>query len=180
MSRTLHTDPYHRRAARRPAVVAVRVRAARPGFVHPASPADIRRLLAFFGPAATYGLRAVELRQRPGPGFAVAALRVPGIVRLFEQPEPPWVLPGRLGPPDLARLRRAGAVVSPGPAATEVGWPGHSLRDFVLFDGLMHEIGHHVVQHAANRHRTAAMRTADHERRADAYAARARAEATRW
>ncbi|MGI5239473.1 hypothetical protein [Dactylosporangium sp. CA-139066] len=178
MSRSLRTDPYPLRAARRARDTGpVRVRAARPGFVHPANPADIRQVLAFFGPAATYGVRGVELRQRPpGAGaVAVAALRVPGIVLLYEQPEPPWVLPGRLTDPGAARLRRAGAIVTAGSAATRVDWPGGELRDFMLFDGLMHELGHHVVQQEARRRRTPAMRTADHERRADAYAVRARA-----
>jgi hypothetical protein len=178
LSRSLHTDPYPLRAARRaPHAVRVSARPARPGFVHPAGAADVRRALEFFGAAATYGLRGVELRQRPpgaGP-LAVAALRVPGIVLLFEQPEPPWVLPGPLTGEAAARLRRAGALVTGGAAATRVDWPGATLRDFVLLDGLMHEIGHHTIQHAANRRRAAAMRTADHERRADAHAARARA-----
>ncbi|MFG2039951.1 hypothetical protein [Dactylosporangium sp. NPDC048998] len=96
------------------------------------------------------------------------------MILLFEQPEPPWVLPGRLTGAAARRLERAGARVAEGAAATRVDWPGGALRDFVLFDGLMHEIGHHAVQHAANK-RTPAMRTADHERRADAFAARARA-----
>ncbi|MFG2039952.1 hypothetical protein [Dactylosporangium sp. NPDC048998] len=74
MSRSLHTDPYRLRAARRAGgPVAVRARPPRPGFVHPAEPADVTRVLEFFGPAATYGLRRVELRQRPaGAGPVVA------------------------------------------------------------------------------------------------------------
>ncbi|WP_432993208.1 hypothetical protein [Dactylosporangium sp. CA-233914] len=175
MSRSRHTDPYPLRAARRAlAPVPVRARPARPGFVHPAAPADIVRVLTFFGPAATYGLRRVELRQRGADRPLVAALRVPGVVLLYEQPEPPWVLGGRLADAAVLRLERAGAAVSRGALATRVDWPGATLRDFMLFDGLMHEVGHHVVQHAARRHRTRAMRTADHERRADAYARRAR------
>ncbi|WP_433060899.1 hypothetical protein [Dactylosporangium sp. CS-033363] len=175
MSRTLHTDPYHLRAARRPHAVPIRMRPARPGFVHPASPADIAALLDTFGPAATYGLRRIELRHRTGP--AVAELRVPGIILLFEQRIPPWHLTGRLQRSALLRLERAGAIVETGTATTRVHWPHETLRDFVLFDGLMHEVGHHTIQHAANKHRTPAMRTADHERRADAFAARARAAA---
>ncbi|WP_238016965.1 hypothetical protein KZZ52_45630 [Dactylosporangium sp. AC04546] len=181
MSRSLHTDPYPIRAGRRAgATVPVRVCPPRRGFAHPAGAADVLRVLDFFGPAATYGLRGVELRQRPpgATGPVVAALRVPGLVVLFEQPAPPWVLPGRLADD---RLGRAGALVETGPAGTRVGWPGDTLRDFVLFDGLMHEIGHHTIQHAARKRHTRAMRTADHERRADAYAARARQEwAARW
>ncbi|GLH98133.1 hypothetical protein [Phytohabitans aurantiacus] len=177
LSRSLHTDPYPIRAARR-AGVPVRVRRCppRPGFTHPAGPADVVRVLSFFGAAVTYGLRAIELRQRPAAdtGLAVAALRVPGIVLLFEQPVSPWVLPGRLTDGTAARLERAGARVTGGQAGTRVDWPGDTLRDFMLFDGLMHEIGHHMIQHAARKYRAPAMRTADHERRADAYAMRAR------
>jgi hypothetical protein len=142
------------------------------------------RVLTFFGPAATYGLRGIELRQQPaavGTGVAVAALRVPGLVLLFEQPAPPWELPGRLTDLATARLRRAGARVAAGPAGTRVDWPGSTLRDFMLLDGLMHEIGHHRIQHAARKQHIRAMRTADHERRADVYALRARhAWAARW
>jgi hypothetical protein len=181
LSRSLHTDPYRLRAERRAGPpIAVRVRPPRPGFHHPAGPGDIGRVLEHFGPAATYGLRRVELRQRPagsgGPtGPVVAALRVPGVVLLFEQPAPPWTLAGRLAGAALRRLERAGAIVAAGAGATRVDWPGGTLRDFMLFDGLMHELGHHGVQHAANRRCTPAMRTADHERRADAFAVRARA-----
>jgi len=151
--------------------------------VHPADSADIVRLLTFFGPAATYGLRGIELRQQPAgdAGQAVGALRVPGLVLLFEQPAPPWDLSDQLTEVTTARLHRAGAWVATGQAGTWVDWPGSTLRDFMLFDGLMHEIGHHIIQHAARKQRTRAMRTADHERRADAYAMRARhAWAAHW
>jgi len=156
--------------------VPVRVCRPRPGFVHPAGCADVVRVLSCFGPAAVYGLRGVELRQRPPgeTGMTIAALRVPGVVLLFEQPTPPWVLSGRLTDAATARLERAGARVTSGQAGTRVDWPGDTLRDFMLFDGLMHEIGHHMIQHAAHKHRTRAMRTADHERRADAHAMWAR------
>ncbi|MFY1691096.1 hypothetical protein [Plantactinospora sp. WMMB782] len=154
----------------------VRVCPPRRGFVHPAGPADVVRVLTFFGPAAAYGLRGIELRQQPaaGTGMAVAALRVPGIVLLFEQPATPWELSGRLTDAAMARLQRAGARVATGHAGTRVDWPDTTLRDFMLFDGLMHEIGHHMIQHAAHKRRTRVMRTVDHERRADAYAMRAR------
>jgi hypothetical protein len=148
----------------------------RPGFVHPAGPADIVAVLSFFEPAAAYGLRGIELRQQPmaGTGRAVAALRVPGLVLLFEQPAPPWELTGQLTDAATARLKRAGAHVATGQAGTRVDWPGSTLRDFMLFDGLMHEVGHHTIQHATRKQRTRAMRTIDHERRADLYAVRAR------
>jgi hypothetical protein len=165
------------RAARRVGVpVPVRVCRPRQGFVHPAGAVDVVQVLTFFGPIAAYGLSGIELRQQPaaGAGPVVAALRVPGLVLLFEQPAPPWELSGQLTDVATARLQRAGALVTAGRAGTRVDWPGSTLRDFMLFDGLMHEIGHHVIQHAAHKQRTRAMRTADHERRADGYAVRAR------
>jgi hypothetical protein len=94
---------------------------------------------------------------------------------------PPWNLPGQLTDLATARLRRAGARVATGPAGTQVDWPGNTLRDFMLFDGLMHEVGHHLIQHSARKQHTRAIRTADHERRADAFAVRARrAWAAQW
>jgi hypothetical protein len=203
VSRSLHTDPYRVRAARRlmapyrrradepralrrrsrlearmpapggPAArVEVRVCPARPGFHHPAGAAEIGRMLAWFGPPAMYGVRRVELRQRSGAdagGLVVAALLEPGVVVLYEQPWPPWVLVGRLTADAGHRLRRAGAVMRITDGLARVDWPGRTLADFMLFDGLMHEIGHHMIERGAR-----AMRTADHERRADAFAAACR------
>lgn len=148
-------------------------RPARPGFIHPAGVNDIRRALDFFGPRVGYGLRGVELRHAVGggrPHLILATLHVPGTIVLFEQPLPPWTLPGHLTPSSLARLRRAGAHIHVTARTTSVDWPADTLRDFMLFDGLMHEIGHHVVQHQARRPHARVMRTADHERRADAFA----------
>jgi hypothetical protein len=198
MSRSLHTDPYPVRAARRtaaprrrradeprvtrrrarpsvrpeatPAGVEVRVCRPRPGFHHPATVADIARLLEFFGPPARYGLRRVELRQQTaGTGIALGGYVAPGVVVLLEQPEPPWFLTGRLSDGARERLRRAGARVGVSWSMTRVDWSGPALRDYVLFDGLMHEIGHHLLENDDRR-----MRTADHERRADAHAAACR------
>jgi len=153
--------------------VEMRVCRARPGFHHPADGAEIMRMLASFGPPVVYGLRRIELRQRTAAdpaGLAVAALEEPGVVVLFEQPRPPWAIVGRLDADAERRLRRAGAVVHATMALTRVDWPGRTLTDFLLFDGLMHEVGHHIVQHRAGRTGVRAMRTADHERRADAFA----------
>jgi hypothetical protein len=220
VSRSLHTDPYPIRAARRvdvphgrrvaeprvlrrrarrapaapgtptslptgpaapaPSPLPIRESAARPGFAHPATVAEIARLLDFFGPVVRYGLRAVELRHAVGvvrSGPVLGTLLVPGVVLLHEQPRPPWYLPGRLAPSALARLRRAGARIEPAATTTRVDWPGTTLRDFMLFDGLLHEIGHHLVQHGSGKRPTRLRRTADHERYADAFAARCRA---RW
>ena len=160
------------RAARRDHHVRVDVSRPRRGFVHPASADDVRRALAFFGPTSTYGLRRVELRHGPGRPL-VAAMTEPGVVVLYEQPCPPWTITGRFTTETRRRLRRAGAMVEVGSTTTRVDWPEPTLRDFVLLDGLMHEIGHHVVQHRANK-KNSVMRTADHERRADAFAAECR------
>lgn len=179
MTRSLRTDPPAIRAARRVRDVAgIHVAPARAGFVHPATPRDIRELLAFFGPLAVYGLRSVELRHAVDPGCScgrllVARLHVPGRVVLYEQPRPPWVVRG-LSARALARLRRAGAVLDVAAAVTRVEWPDETLRDFVLFEGLMHEIGHHLVQHHRGKRSVRVMRTADHERCADAFAAACR------
>src|SRR5690242_14951622 len=119
LSRSLRTDPYPMCASRRVgAPVRVRVCPPRRGYLHPAGPADIDRVLAFVGAAAVYGLRGIELRQQPAgnAGPAVAALRVPGLVLLFEQPTPPWDLSGQLTDAAVARLRRAGARVAIGRA----------------------------------------------------------------
>ena len=178
MSRSLRSDPYPRRAARRagaPRPLPIDASPARPGFVHPASPRDIADLLTELGPAATYGLRGIQLRQRPsGHGLVVAALRMPGLIFVYEQPQPPWTLAGHLAPESVERLRRAGAIVEALPAATRVDWPGETLREFVLVDGLLHEIGHHQVQHRRRKRTVRAMRTADHERVATRYADRLR------
>ena len=169
MSRSRHTEPYQLRAARRAHHVQIRVSPARPGFVHAAGADDVRRALEFFGPAASYGLHRVELRHSRGRPL-VAALTEPGVVVLYEQPCPPWTIAGRLSPETQHRLRRAGAIVEAGASASRVDWPYQTLRDFMLLDGLMHEVGHHVVQHRAHK-RAPIMRTVDHERRADAFAA---------
>ncbi|MGI5148035.1 hypothetical protein ACQEVC_16935 [Plantactinospora sp. CA-294935] len=215
MSRSLHTDPYPIRAARRldaprgrraaeprvrrrrarrpgpepetglpipysPPRLPIRESPARPGFLHPATARDIARLLDFFGPELRYGLRAVELRHAVGadrPGPLLATLLVPGVVILHEQPRPPWTVPGRLLPRSRARLVRAGARVESAATLTRIDWPGTTLRDFVLFDGLLHEIGHHLVQHGTGKRTVRVRRTADHERCADEFAARCR---RRW
>jgi hypothetical protein len=155
----------------------IRVSPARPGFVHPADGADVGRLLAFFGPTVLYGLRSVEMRHavpHGRPGLWVAALRQPGQVVLYEQPRPPWWIPGRLNEVSRQRLLRAGAVVREAGGVTHVAWTVDALRDFMLFDGLIHELGHHIIQNDAGNGEASVMRVADHEARADAFAAACR------
>jgi hypothetical protein len=40
----------------------------------------------------------------------------------------------------------------------------------MLFDGLMHEIGHHLIQHHTGKRLARVMRTTDHERSAGRFA----------
>jgi hypothetical protein len=55
-----------------------------------------------------------------------------------------------------------------------VKWSPVALKEFVLFEGLMHEIGHHLIQQHAGKRTARVMRTADHEKRAAAFAAACR------
>jgi hypothetical protein len=158
----------------------VRVRATRPrpGFTHPLGRRQVHEALDFFGPLATYGLRTVELRHidQEEPGVPVLArLRVPGTVILYEQRASPWTIAGRLSEESLRRLHEAGAIVDIGASATVVDWPEETLAEFMLFDGLMHEVGHHLIQHHTGKRTARVMRTADHERAAERFAAACRA-----
>lgn len=218
MTRTRHTDPPGRKAARRSVAPRARrgegdpsdarararmlkelgisaraeapdpmgtwtlprIRRSRPlpGSVHPASPADIRRVLRWFGPVSTYGLTSIELRHPPaGDGFRLGAYHVPDRIVLFAQPEPPWTLEVDLTPAAEDTLERAGAMVLRRPARTTVRFPDDSLRLLMLFDGLFHEIGHHLIQHDEGKRSVRRQRTSDHERRAIAFA---RACRERW
>jgi hypothetical protein len=149
----------------------------RPGFQHPLSRQQIVETLAFFGPLTVYGLKSVELRQ-VGNGVSgvpvLGRLLVPGTVILYEQPATPWTITGRLSEESLGRLRDAGATVELKPSVTVIDWPGETLAHFMLFDGLMHEVGHHLIQHHTGKRTARVMRTADHERAAERFAAACR------
>jgi hypothetical protein len=166
-------------AATRTALSAVRVRVSIPraGYLHPLGRARIKEALDFFGPLALYGLGSIELRQAidgPGDEIRIARLRVPGSVVLYEQLEPPWFIRG-LSTAALADLERAGATVNIArPGVMRVDWASEDLADFMLFNGLLHEVGHHLIQHHTGRRTVRVMRTADHERRARAFAAACR------
>jgi hypothetical protein len=145
---------------------------ARRGYFHPLKPAEIRRAFEFFGPLAVYGIRSVEMRplvQRSARGVPIARLQVPGKIVLFEQMHPPWNVRGLAGE-SIDRLRRAGATVKEGLGAARVDWTPQALKDFVLFEGLMHEIGHHLIQQHTGKRLVRVMRTANHEHRAAAFA----------
>jgi len=86
-------------------------------------------------------------------------------------------LRGRLSARELERLVQAGAEVEvqDAPATSRIEWPDDSLRDFVLLDVLMHELGHHLLQHEARMVYRRAARTSEHEAFADRFAGRCRA-----
>jgi hypothetical protein len=158
--------------------VRIRVSRPRPGFVHPLTRRQIVDALAFFGPLAGYGLRSVELHHAGDgePGMPILGrLRVPGTVILYEQRPSPWTIPGHLLDESPRRLRDAGAIVHAGPSATIIDWPEETLAQFMLFDGLMHEVGHHLIQHHTGKRTARVRRTADHERAAKQFAAACRA-----
>lgn len=148
--------------------------------IHPLGRADIVRLLRAAGPWATHGLRTIELRRRP-PGTDERRLMfgrfdAPGRIVLYEQPAPPWRLLGAL-PAGMERcLTASGARVGSaiGGHQAIISWPGTTLRDFMLFDVLLHELGHHVIQHESRQPHTRVRRTRDHEAAAETIAARLR------
>jgi hypothetical protein len=151
----------------------------RPGHHHPLARHDIERMLDFFGPEHYYGLRSVSLRRAPAskPGkLHLGRLFVPGQIVLYEQPLQPWTLTAPLAPAERERLERAGAVIEEINAGTRwaVHWPEQTLRDFMLFDVFLHEVGHHVVQHETGKRTVRTARTRDHEAFADNFARRCR------
>jgi hypothetical protein len=151
-----------------------RLRVGRPraGFHHPASRADLARILRFFGERCTYGLQSVEMVRGdaalPGSRMQFGRLLVPGRIMLYDQPRSPWVLAGRLPGGEEERLGLAGALIEAADLWTVVTWPGDTLRDFMLFDVLMHEVGHHLIQQYKGKRPARVARTKDHE----AFAAR--------
>jgi hypothetical protein len=129
----------------------------------------VLRALEWAGPEASYGVRSIELRRAVGgqanalPSFGRYC--APGRILLFEQPIPPWRVFGALGPSDTAVLTRAGAVLTVHQADGEmiIDWPGDTLRDFMLVEVLLHEVGHHILQHHKGKRLARIARTADHE-----------------
>jgi hypothetical protein len=151
-----------------------------PGHIHPLRRADVVAALSFFGESCVYGLRSISLISSAGgppDRVRLGGYVAPGRVLLFDQPPSPWQLAGSLSPATIERLVRAGADVDVAADGlrTVVTWPGATLRDFLLFDGLMHEIGHHVLQHARGKRDVRVLRTRDHEELADQFARRCRA-----
>lgn len=162
----------------RPRVIAQRPA---PGFHHPASRDDVLTILEGVGPEAMYGIRSVELCR--GPAWMLGALPafgrlcVPGRIQLYALPVSPWRLSGMLVKHDAGLLAKAGAVVTAHDAVgvTLVEWPGDALRQFMLFDVLLHEVGHHILQHHKGKRLARIARTRDHEAFAERFVAKCRA-----
>ncbi len=158
----------------------IRVRRPRKGYRHAVKRGDVVSTLQFFGETCTYGIESIELAASPADSshcLHFGKLLVPGHIILYPQPIDPWRLPGRLPVRNRNRLERAGAIVQMAAegAHTRVTWPDETLRDFILFDVLLHEIGHHLIQHYGGKRRVRAARTKDHEAFARRFADRCRA-----
>lgn len=158
----------------------VTVQRPQPGFFHPAGRADVLSVLEFVGPEAIYGVQHIELSRVPNTGVSallmLGRLVVPGRIMLYEQSHPPWHISGALADGEVMLLRRAGAIVElrNEVAATIINWPGDSLRYFMLFEVLLHEIGHHILQHNKGKRSKRIARTRDHEGFAERFAQRCR------
>jgi hypothetical protein len=157
-----------RRGRQRDTQPRVIVKLPRSGFHHPAGKKEILNVLNAFWPLSYYGVRSIELRQTPANTSASALLfgrYSTGRIVLFEQPLPPWRFPGLLKNAVVTRLKRAGAVLTTltEADATIVDWPNGTLRNFMLEEVLLHELGHHVLQHHKGKRTVRIARTSDHE-----------------
>jgi hypothetical protein len=155
----------------------------RGGRFQPLSRSDIIEALQFFGASCIYGIKSISLAsgvgRSTGDGILLGAYVAPGRVLLFDQRPSPWRLTQRLPEVTIQKLRRAGADldIAESGLRTIITWPGETLRAFLLFDGLMHEIGHHILQHSKGKRYARVVRTRDHEEFADRFAQECRA---RW
>ncbi len=166
-----------------PILCRITVQRPRAGHHHPVTKTDIETVLRFLGEKLYYGLRSVELSQGQeaswGGKMSLGRLSMPGRIILYDVPYPPWLLAGTLEAKEVERLRRAGALVnvSIGGFHTRIDWPGGTLHDFMLFDVLLHEVGHHMIQHYKGKRGMRVVRTREHEAFADRFAQHCR---ERW
>ena len=158
------------------------VRRPSPGFFHPVTQSQVLEVLEAIGPTAVYGLKSVEYSRLPAENRDSEALlgryHPPDRIILFEQRRPPWHFIGQLGESATGVFERAGAKIQANEdgSAVTVEWPGESLANLMIFEGLLHEVGHHVLQHESRAGSRRIARTRDHEKFADMFAARCRAE----
>lgn len=154
----------------------IKVQKARRGFIHPASKEDVRDVLLHFGELAWYGVEEISLSQcqvsSDADKLLLGGLSMPGKVILYEQPKPPWYLAGKLPTDQLKIIEAAGGTVdvSSDGARCKIDWTDDALRDFMLFEVLMHEIGHHIVQHFKGKREAQVLRKKDHEALAESFA----------
>jgi len=163
-----------------PLMPRVSVSKSRAGFYHPAGKAEIKSVLEFFGARCFYGLQEIKLTQGHGISSAgkimLGRLQVPGTIVLYDQAIPPWTISGMLSPAGQAIMQRADAKISvlDNNVQTLVDWSDNALKNFMLFEGLMHEIGHHLIQQYTGKRSARVVRTRDHERFAELFATRCR------
>ena len=138
------------------------------------------KMLQSVGPLAFYGLRSVELSRSQADGSTSLPVfgryALPGRIILFEQPTAPWRLSGLLKREVVRRLERAGARLTllTDVGATLVDWPQDTLRRFLLEQVLLHELGHHALQHHKGKRPERIARTRDHEAFATRFAEKQR------
>jgi hypothetical protein len=146
------------------------------GFHHPVGKNEVLGFLKSLGSLAIYGLRIIELARRPAPNGMTSLVfgryELLGKILLYEQPPSPWRLPGILKHADAGRLERSGAIITaqPGLRMTLVEWPDNSLKRFMLEEVLLHELGHHILQHHKGKRPVRIARTRDHEASAERFA----------
>jgi hypothetical protein len=150
------------------------------GFHHPVRKNEVLGFLKSLGSLAIYGLRMIELARSPVSTNVTSMIfgryEVPGKILLYEQPESPWRFPGILKRADMDRLKRSGAIITAqsGLRMTLVEWPDNSLKRFILEEVLLHELGHHILQHHKGKRPARMARTKDHEASAERFAFRQR------
>jgi hypothetical protein len=129
-----------------------------------------------------YGLKSVELSRLPPEDRDTQVLlgryHPPDRIVLFEQRRPPWHFIGKLSDTTRELFEGSGATIqlNEDGSASTVDWPGESLVNLMIFEGLLHEVGHHVMQHEARAGSRRIARTKDHEAFANAFVARCRTE----
>jgi hypothetical protein len=119
-------------------------------------------------------VKTVELIPAPPAGkqLPLGRLIAPGQIVLYDQPRSPWRLSAPVAAKHRDSLRAAGARIDDDGV---ISWPGDTLRRFMLGHVLVHELGHHVLQHERRLRGVRAARTREHEARAEAIATQLRA-----
>ncbi len=155
------------------------VKRPRTGFFHPANKSQIERVLIHFGELSWYGIQEISLLQNSKATvnkLSFGSLIIPGKIQLFEQRKTPWFLSGGFAPEQQSLLENAGAIVefSSDRLRCKIDWPDDSLSNFMLFEVLMHEVGHQIIQQFTGKRTAQVLRTKEHELLASAFARRCR------